>query len=241
MEIAMKLLAPLFFSKIHNSTQPSIVTPHGCKADIAGSGADTTMRPLATCGITMLVFLLIALLTSAAMAEDVQPANYMVDADKSAIIFSGEHAGEPFTGRFRQWESEIFFAPENLAESYIHTTINTASATTGNVMYDGTLPQEDWFAVEQFPQGHFTSESITLQEDGTYLVNGTLTLRDISHPASFSFPFAPAEVDGVQTVTIHTPLTIDRLAYNIGKKSDADAEWVSQNIDITLEISATAK
>lgn len=165
--------------------------------------------------------------------------DYVVDHKNSKIEFSGTHAGDPFKGAFGTWTALIRFDPADLAGSNIVATFDTASAKTGNSMYDGTLPQADWFDVKNHPQATFASTAISAKEDGSgYTATGDLTLRGVTKPVSFDFTLgALAETP----VTAKASFTIDRLDFDIGKKSDAKAEWVSREIVLTLDITATPR
>lgn len=177
------------------------------------------------------IFVLILAVPTAFIAA----APYKVDHSKSSITFSGIHAGNKFEGKFEKWDAEIEFDQNNLAASFIKTTFDPASAKTGNALYDGTLPQVDWFSVKDFAQAKFESKSISALENGGYKADGILTIRDKALPVRFDFTLS----DLSQSPVIATAtLKVDRLAYDIGKKSDPKAEWVSQNIDITLSIVA---
>jgi cytochrome b561 len=162
---------------------------------------------------------------------------YEIDYAKSSITFSGEHAGNAFEGNFKEWDAEIIFDPNNLEQSSLSASFKTTSAETGNAMYDGTLPQADWFAAKEHPQAHYQSRKITaLEEANRYHAEGDLTLRGVKQPVAFDFTLTPNE-DGTRTAK--ADFTIDRISYEIGKKSDAQAEWVSRGIGLSLEIIAT--
>lgn len=167
-----------------------------------------------------------------------QAAPYSVDKEASTITFAGEHAGNAFSGVFESWEAEIAFDPDNLAASHVKAVFDLASATTGNKTYDGTLPQGDWFDVENHPQGVFESRSFVLNEDGSYSAEGVLTLRGVEQPLSFTFTLSDLSHS---PVTVQAGFTIDRLAYGMGEKSDPEAEWVSREIQITLDLQAHAQ
>lgn len=166
-------------------------------------------------------------------------SEYAVDYSKSSLGFSGTHAGTAFEGKFTDWKATIRFDPQNLSESTIAVEIDTASATTGNSMHDGTLPTADWFDVKQYPKAHYASTSITQQEGGQYLAEGTLTIRDKTQPVQFSFALTPPDLSGSEIKTAFT-LTLDRLAYDIGAKSDPNAEWVSKDIPLRVTLVASA-
>ena len=102
-----------------------------------------------------------------------------------------------------------------------------------NALYDGTLPQKDWFDIKNHPQASFNSTSITAKEGGHYNAQGELTIRGITNPVSFDFTLSdltqsPVKLDGT--------LTINRLDFDIGKGSDASAEWVSRGITIKFDV-----
>jgi polyisoprenoid-binding protein YceI len=179
-----------------------------------------------------LLLALLACTTSLAWAEP-----YSVDYTKSSISFIGTHAGKSFNGKFKSWESQINFDAANLASSTISTNIDTSTAHTGNAMFDGTLGTPDWFATANFPKATFTSANIVAgKEPGSYIANGTLTIRDKSNPVALPFTLTPAQ-DG--TVTAKGSLAIDRRAYDIGLSSDPEGEWVSKEIRITINLTAS--
>lgn len=100
-------------------------------------------------------------------------------------------------------------------------------------MYDGTLPQADWFDVKNHQAAKFISTSITANNNDGYTANGDLTIRGITQPVSFVFTVSDLSAAPVQT---SGEIIIDRLAFDIGKKSDAKAEWVSREIIVKLNI-----
>lgn len=163
-------------------------------------------------------------------------ADYAVDYDASTITFSGTHAGDAFEGLFEDWNMQITFNPDDLSTSRIKARFTLDSAKTGNATYDGTLPQGDWFDVKNHPEGVFTSTAITTNDDGSYGAEGDLTLRGITQPVRFDFTLSDLDADPVM---VAATFPIDRLAFDIGKKSDAKAEWVGQMITLTLAIQAS--
>lgn len=166
-------------------------------------------------------------------------AEYSVDTKASKITFSGTHADNPFSGSFGEWTALVTFDPADLGASKIVATFNTASAKTGNSMYDGTLPQADWFDVKTHPQATFTTTAITAKPDGSgYSAAGDLTIRGITKPVQFDFTLS----DLAQSpVTAKGSFTLNRLDFDIGKKSDAPAEWVGRDITVSIDITATPK
>lgn len=162
-------------------------------------------------------------------------SEYRIDYDNSAVRFLGTHAGNEFRGVFEAWDGEIVFDTAYLDSSRIVIRFDLKSAKTGNGQYDGTLPTSDWFAVKKTPQGVFETTEISENEDGSYLAIGNLTLRDITKPVSFDFLLSDLSI---QPVTAKGEVVLDRLDYDIGKKSDPKAEWVSREITVQFDITA---
>ena len=165
-------------------------------------------------------------------------ADYKVDKAASKIAFSGTHADAPFKGEFAVWDATIKFDPNDLAGSKINVTIDTKSGKTGNPMYDGTLPTDDWFDVEKYPKAQYTSQSITKNADGSYTSKGMLTIKDKSLETNFTFALEPADL---KTPPIKTSfsLMIDRFNFGMGMKSDDKAEWVNREIKVDVNLSAS--
>lgn len=171
----------------------------------------------------------------ALFAQSVLAAAYDIDYAQSSVAFSGTHAGSPFSGVFEDWNAQIEFDPNNLSQSMFTATFNMASARTGDATYDGTLPQADWFDAANHPEARFVSTAITQTKAGSYHTIGELTIRGITRPVSFDFALSDA---ATMPVTATADMVIDRLAYDIGKASDAQAEWVSREITLRLTIVA---
>jgi len=157
---------------------------------------------------------------------------YEVDYDESTVAFSGIHAGNEFNGAFETWNADIQFDGESLGQSSLRVVFDTASAKTGNAMYDGTLPSKDWFDVKTYPEAVFESVSFKKNDDG-YSVMGDLTIKDTTNPISFDFI-----LEGHNPVIMTAEFPINRLDFDIGKGSDPSAEWVNENIIVNLQVVA---
>jgi polyisoprenoid-binding protein YceI len=154
-------------------------------------------------------------------------ANAQIKASQSngELTFAGEHAGMSFDGVFEKWQATLVLPPS--AQPSIEASFDLGSAKTGDSTYDSTLPEGDWFDVENHPTGTFASDSITVTSGG-YKVSGELSLRGKTLPIDFIL-----KRNGD---TLSAEFAIDRIDYAIGLDSDPDAEWVSRDIAMTLKI-----
>ena len=159
--------------------------------------------------------------------------SYSVNHDKSQVTFDAVHAEKPFKGEFHEWSADINFDESDLTNSSVTATFKTASAKTGNLMFDGTLPTKNWFDVAGFPTATFKSTSFEKTDNG-YKAIGDLTIKDISKPISFDFT-----LKGDAPVHIRASFPVNRLDYNIGVESDPTGEWLSRDIQMHLHIEAS--
>ena len=165
-----------------------------------------------------------------AMAEP-----YAVIQDQSRIEFQGTHAGQKFIGTFDDWKADIDFDKDAPEKSKVEIIIDMTSASTGNALYDGTLPQPDWFNTAEYPQAVFTTTSIQNLAPGQYRAEGQLTIKDKTAPVAFEFTL---DDQNAASTRMQADLSLDRLAFDIGSKSDPNAEWVSKDMKITINIIA---
>ena len=161
--------------------------------------------------------------------------DYKIEQSQTLLTFAGTHAGNPFVGKFEKWDATLSFNPDDLLASSLKASFDTASAKTGNAMYDGTLPQTDWFDSKTYPTANFVSREIIKIQDGQYKARGDLTIRNITKPIEFDFTLSDLSQD---IVKVKADFKIDRLAYDIGLKSDPKSEWVGQMIDINMGLTA---
>lgn len=157
---------------------------------------------------------------------------YIVNKEKSLVSFSGLHAGNRFDGQFEDWTAIIDFNDDDLDMSSVKFTLRTSDAKTGNALYDGTLPTNDWFDSTNYPTASFVSKKFTKKKGG-YNVSGDLTIKNITETIAFDFQLTNAE-PRIMTATF----PIERKLFDIGKKSDPNAEWVSKDIEVDIKIIA---
>ncbi len=170
------------------------------------------------------------MLSASAVAKE-----YKIDYSKSSIGFAGMHAATPFKGVFEKWNAVLDFDPENLEESKFRVDIDTSTAVTGNKMYDGTLRGDDWFNVSETKEAIFLTTSISSSKPNFYTVEGLLSIRNISKKVSFDFSVTP-EMLASGKVEASATTQVKRLDFDMGRVSDEKAEWVDNDITLTLTI-----
>lgn len=162
-------------------------------------------------------------------------AAWTVDRAASAIIFSGTHTGKAFTGRFEQWNAQIWFDPADLAGSKAVVTVQTGSARTGDATQEGSLPGAEWFDTATYPTARFEATTFKALGGNRYEAAGTLRIKTTTIPVVLPFTFD--EVD--RTATVAGKLELDRTALNLGMMSDAGGTWVSKAIGVEIKVKAS--
>jgi polyisoprenoid-binding protein YceI len=162
---------------------------------------------------------------------------WVVVPAKSSIAYSGTHAGRIFNGTFSSWTAAIRFDPAKLAEANATVRIMLASSKTGDKTYDETLPGDDWFDVAKTPVAMFQSQRFRATEPGKYVADGVLTMRNVKVPVSL--PFSLTIVGN--SATMSGQVTLKRMAFGLGKTSDAAGDWVGLDIPVTIKVTALRK
>ncbi|MEM6415127.1 MAG: YceI family protein [Pseudomonadota bacterium] len=158
----------------------------------------------------------------------------MIDYDKSELGFAGAQNGTKFNGAFTKWTASINLDPNDLSNASIETSVDLASATTGDKQKDRALPGSDWFDVKQTPTATFKSTKISNLNGNSYQAVGTLSLKGVSK--SITLPFT-LMIDG-RTAKAQGKTSLIRMDYNIGEGEFANGKWVDANVDVTVSITA---
>ena len=154
----------------------------------------------------------------------------IVEAEKehlafsNEISFSGKHAGNLFTGTFSEWslKTDIDFDKQTMRYFDLEVSIN--SVKTGSSLNDKTLLEYDWFNVAEFPIATFTSNKAEFLDANRVKIIGQFKIKDIVKPLQLIVIY--------QNSVLNTEFTIKRSDYKLGQEADADAEWVSEEINI---------
>ncbi|WP_312205924.1 YceI family protein, partial [Brevundimonas sp.] len=162
-------------------------------------------------------------------------AAWTVDKAASTIQFTGTHTGKAFTGRFEQWDAQVWFDPADLAGSKAVVTVQTGTAKTGDATQEGSLPGAEWFDASTYPTARFEATTFKALGGNRYEATGTLRIKTTTVPVVLPFTFDEAS----GTATVAGKLELDRTALNMGMMSDAGGDWVSKAIGVEIKVTAT--
>lgn len=179
----------------------------------------------------------IALAVASAVAAPASAADaFTFDAGHTYIGFEIDHLGFSQTlGEFTRYDGTLKLDRENLANSSIDVTIDTASIDTDQPDFDEHLRSADFFNVAQHPAMRFTSTRVEAVDDDTLKVTGDFTMLGQTHPVVLDVelnniarhPFRPTiEVAGFSATT-----TLDRTRWGMDKYAPA----VGTEVKIRIE------
>lgn len=140
--------------------------------------------------------------------------DYLIDDQHSYIGFKIKYFGfSPVRGRFNEFDGTVFYDPENVNNTSMSIFINVNSINTGNERRDNDLiTGTSWFNEIEFKYITFESHEVTLNEDGSFLLEGDFTMNGITmnitipfeKPTSISMDWAANEqVDYSGKITIN--------------------------------------
>ena len=163
-------------------------------------------------------------------------ATYNIVQDESSLVWTGREVSTSShygTINFTSGQFEIADGLIAQGEFLVDmTSINVQDMTGGSKeRLEGHLRSDDFFSVESFPTAHLYISSSEVISNGKWMVNGFLTIKDISHPVLFEM--ANTE-DGW-----NANLVFDRSKYNVKFRSGTFFENLGDKLiydDIELKI-----
>jgi polyisoprenoid-binding protein YceI len=179
------------------------------------------MRALTMLGVTTL------------MATSAFAKTWDIDAQKSSLRFTAEQAGEKFSGKFPNVKAHVTFDPENAGDADIRIEIPVASIQVEGEDRQEEITGSDWFDAKQFATASFVATQTAKQPDGSFVANGTLTIRGVSKP--LELPFTLREESGFTIA--EGSITINRRDYGVGQGSDWETdEWVAFPVSVQFTL-----
>ena len=111
---------------------------------------------------------------------------WTLDASHTQLQFRVRHMMlTNVTGDFKKFEVDVETQGDDFSTAKISATLDTGSVTTGNEQRDTHLKSDDFFNAEKYPEIKFTGTSLTHVGDDHWILQGDITIRDVTKPVSF--------------------------------------------------------
>ncbi|AZL05828.1 YceI family protein [Brevibacterium aurantiacum] len=173
------------------------------------------------------------------MSSDEQlTGTWVIDPAHTRLGFSSRHAMvSRIRGAFNTVEGKVVVDAEDLSKTEVTITIDVDSVDTRTPDRDAHLRSADFFDVENYPTITFKSTGVDEVEEGSYIVNGDLTIRDITRPVSV--PLELLGIDHDQTGALRAGFEgkrrIDRKDWGVTWNTTLDSGGLLVSDTITLE------
>jgi polyisoprenoid-binding protein YceI len=166
---------------------------------------------------------------------------WSVDNSHSNVKFSITHlVVSEVEGSFKTYGGKVIAPSDDFQNADIQFSVDVASINTDDANRDGHLKGEDFFNAEKYPKMTFKSTSFKKVNGKNYVLEGDLTVRDITKRVKF---------DVVHTGVVKDPYGNTKAGFKAKtqiKRFDYGLKWsaavetgglvVSNEVDITLNI-----
>lgn len=173
------------------------------------------------------------------MSSDEQlTGTWVIDPAHTRLGFSTRHAMVTrIRGAFNEVEGTAHIDAEDLSNTEVTITIDVGSVDTRNADRDAHLRSADFFDVEKFPTITYVSTGIDEVDEGTYIVNGDLTIRDVTRAVSVPLELLGSDRDqnGTLRLGFEGKRRIDRKDWGVEWNTTLDSGGVLVSDKITLE------
>ena len=164
-------------------------------------------------------------------------ATYKIDASHSDIIFKVKHLMiTTVTGQFKSFDATLSADKDDFSDATVTCTADINSVDTRSEQRDAHLKSDDFFAAEKYPQLKFVSSAVSKTDDGL-VINGDLTIRDVTKPIQLKADFNGVVVDpwGQTKVGFEAEGKIKRKEFGLGWDAVTEAGGVVVSDDVKLQ------
>lgn len=172
------------------------------------------------------------------VAVQVSAATWKLDPAESRVIFKYSFEGTPYQGEFKNVEATFNIDPMKPGSCDFTVTIPITDTYVESPEVLDYLMDIELFDVDQFPTASFTAEKCRLESVNSFVADGTLTIRDQTHPISFPFKLDIDIYDGQPRFHLTSEVTIERLKWGVGQGYWANTAAVPNDVIVEVDVYA---
>lgn len=165
-----------------------------------------------------------------------QAAVWTLEPSESTVIFNYSYEGAPSKGEFKNVDATFDIDPANPAACNISVTIPIADMAVDTEEVLEYLLDVELFNAAQFPTASFQATQCRLESVNSFVADGSLTIRDKTHPISFPFTFEMEMYDGQPRFHLTSEVTVNRLDFDVGTGYWADTIALPNEILIQVDV-----
>lgn len=180
----------------------------------------------------------IALFT--ALATNAQ-TNWSVDNSHSNVKFTITHmVVSEVEGYFKTYNGKVTTTTDDFQDAKIDFTVDVNSINTDDEKRDGHLKSDDFFNAEKFPTMKFKSTSFKKVNGKNYVLEGELTIRDVTKKVKFDVVYNGTVKDpwGNTKAGFKIKTKINRFDYGLKWSAAVEAGGlvVSNEVEIAINL-----
>jgi polyisoprenoid-binding protein YceI len=167
---------------------------------------------------------------------------YVLDAAHKRVGFVARHLMvAKVRGQFAEATATVTIGEDPL-QSSVSASINTHSIETGQADRDNHLRSGDFFESEKYPTMDFRSTGIKSHSGAEFVLDGELTIKDITKPVELKVEFDGAAVNGYgKSLFAFTATTeIDREDWGLTWNAALEGGGVMVGKKVKIEIEGEA-
>jgi polyisoprenoid-binding protein YceI len=171
----------------------------------------------------------------------VQAANWELDPAESIVKFKYSYEGTPYEGQFQNVQATFDIDPTNPGTCNFAVTIQVSDIKVDSAEVLDYLLDLEMFDVDRWPTASFKAEKCSLESLNSFVSEGTLTIRDQTHPVSFPFKLDIETVDGQVAFHMTSEVTIQRLDFGVGQGYWANTATIPNDVIVGIDVYAIQK
>ena len=184
--------------------------------------------------------ILLAFIAFTAFTPGSASKNWSIDKAHASVNFSINHFFSAVQGKFKSFQGDFNFDPDQLNESSFVFSIDVNSVDTDEDDRDKHLQSEDFFNAKKWPKMKFKSTKVVKAGKDQYKIHGKLTIRDVTKEVVLPMKVTglidnPWQEDKV-IMGIQIKTTINRTDYGVGTGSWAATAVVGDDVDVTINM-----
>ncbi len=167
------------------------------------------------------------------------PAKWNVDASHSSVKFSVSHLTvSEVEGTFKVFNGTIDAPTADFNNAKVAFDVDVNSINTDNEMRDKHLKSDDFFNAEKYPKMTFTSTAFRKTTGNNYVLEGNLTIRDVTKKATFAVVYGGTVKDPYGNIKAGFKATgkISRKAYGLKWSALTEAGGAVVGDEVSMNI-----
>ena len=169
-----------------------------------------------------------------------QAQKWQIDTNHSSIYFEVRHTFVPVRGLFEDFTGTVDFDAADQKLKNVDFQVQVDSINTNITKRDNHLRSDDFFAAREYPQMSFSSSRIQEVEDGRYLAQGQLTIKDVSKEMEIGIEFLGMKDNPLRknqkVAGFVAEFSIDRLDFNVGSGQFARMGVIGEEVHILVAL-----